>query len=118
MTIAGAGATAFNFLVNGQRSSALRATPRSPPSFSDGPGFVPRPFSFLGPKSAGFPYRRFPGLTQQSWVYCNNFDPTHCTPNTAGNWTAVAVPEPPGLALFLLGLGIMALAGVTRRRSA
>jgi hypothetical protein len=62
----------------------------------------------------------FPGLSPQSWGYCNNFDATHCTPDTAGNWTAVAaaVPEPPGIALFVLGLGIMALAGVTRRRSA
>jgi hypothetical protein len=123
MTIAGAGATAFDFVVNGQSfvgaptnntvTTALFGTDQV--SVVD---LVP----FSGLSLEDFLTGGFPGLSPQSWGYCNNFDATHCTPDTAGNWTAVAVaaavPEPPGIALFVLGLGIMALAGVTRRRSA
>jgi len=119
MTIAGAGATAFDFVVNGQAfvgaptngtaTTALFGTDE----FSD---VDLSPFSFLSLQD--FLTGGFPGLTQQSWGYCNNFDASHCTPDTDGNWTAARVPEPPGMALFVLGLGIMALAGVTRRRGA
>lgn len=118
MTIAGAAATAFNFAVNGQAFVGAPGNATVTTGLgTDQVSFLDlSPFSFLSLQD--FLTGGFPGLTQQSWGYCNNFDPTHCTPDTAGNWTAVVVPEPPGLPLFMLGLGIMGIAGVTRRRSA
>ena len=118
MTIAGSAATAFNFLVNGQafvgapgNATVTTALGTDQVSFLD-----LSPFSFLSLQD--FLTGGFPGLAQQSWGYCNNVAPSLCSPDTQGNWTASPVPEPPGLTLFLLGLGIMALTGVTRRRSA
>jgi hypothetical protein len=121
ITIAGAGATAFDFVVNGQVfvGAPINGTVTTAVFGTDEVSVLDlSPFSFLSLQD--FLTGGFPGLTQQSWGYCNNFDATHCTPDTDGNWTAVAavVPEPPGMALFLLGLGITALASVTRRRGA
>lgn len=112
MTIAGAGATAFNFLVNGQAFVGVPTNGTATTVLFGTDEFSTldlSPFSFLSLQN--FLTGGFPGLTQQSWAYCNNFSPTSCTPATDGNWTAAAVPEPPGLALFVLGLGIMVLAG-------
>jgi hypothetical protein len=111
MTIAGAGATAFDFAVNGQAFVGVPTNGTFTGIFgTDEFSFLDlSPFSSLSLQN--FLTGSFPGLSPQSWVYCNNFSPASCTPATEGNWTAAAVPEPPGLALFVLGLGIMTLAG-------
>jgi len=116
MTIAGAGATAFDFTVNGQIFDGVptNGTDSSMFGTDEHSGLGLSPFSFL--LLQDFSTGGFPGLTPQSWSYCNNIgDPSSCSLLTNGNWT---VPEPPGMALFVLGLGIIALAGVTRRRGA
>jgi len=118
MTIAGAGATAFDFTVNGQ---AFVGAPIND-ALTGGLGTEElsivelSPLSFL--KLEDFLTGGNPGLSPQDWIYCNNVDPASCTPETLGNWTATAVPEPPGMTLFVLGLGIIALAGAMHRRSA
>jgi len=111
MTIAGAGATAFDFVVNGQAFVGVPGNATLTTIFgTDQVSYLNlSPFSFLSLQY--FLTGGFSGLTPQSWSYCNNFGPGSCTPNTVGNWTAAAVPEPPGLTLFALGLGIMALVG-------
>jgi hypothetical protein len=114
MRIGGAGATAFDFTVNGQ---AFIGAPTngtvSTVVGTDEYSFVDlSPFSFVSLQH--FLTGGFPGLTADSWGYCNNFDPTHCTPATSGNWTAklVSVPEPAGWAMMLLGFGAV---GATMR---
>jgi hypothetical protein len=118
ITIAGAGATAFDFVVNGE--SFVGAPDNGTVTTIFGTDEVSSlqvaPFSFLSLQH--FLVGSLPGLSPDSWIYCNTFTPTSCTPATDGNWTAVRVPEPPVMALFSLALGLMALAGVGRRRRA
>ena len=112
MTIAGAGATDFDFTVNGQVFDGAPSNGTATTTLFGTDEFSVldlSPVSFLSLQD--FSTGGFPGLTQQSWGYCNNFDATSCTPATDGNWT---VPEPPGVALFVLGL--IALAGAMHRR--
>ena len=118
LTIAGSAATAFDFVVNGQAFVGVPTNDTvSTAVGTDEVSFLDlAPFSFLSLQH--FLTGGFPGLSPDSWIYCNNFDPTHCTPATDGNWTAAAVPEPPATALFVLGLGMMVAGRVARRRSA
>jgi len=118
MTIAGGAATAFDFMVNGQAFVGSPGNGTATTAFGTDQiaGLQLSPFSNLSLQY--FLTGGLPGLSQRSWVYCNNFSAVSCTPATDGNWTAVAIPEPPGLALFVLGLGLMAVAGMTRGRSA
>jgi hypothetical protein len=118
MTIGSAGATAFDFTVNGQAfmgapSNGTATTVLGSDEFS----FVDQsPFSFLSLQH--FLTGGFPGLTADSWGYCNNFDPTHCTPATQGNWTAklVSVPEPAAWAMMFIGFGAIGATMRTARR--
>jgi len=118
MTIAGGAATAFDFTVNGQAFVGAPTNTTASGGFGTDEIAVLdlSPFSFLSLQH--FLTGGFPGLTQNSWGYCNNFSANSCTPATVGNWTAAAIPEPPGIGLFVLGLAILAVAGVIRRRGA
>jgi hypothetical protein len=118
MTIAGGTATAFDFTVNGQAfvGAPTSSTVTTALGTDEVSLLTLSPFSGLDLQN--FLTGGIPGLTQHSWGYCVNVTAVSCAPTTAGNWTAVAIPEPPALALFLLGLGFMAAAGVTRRRGA
>lgn len=109
MTIAGSGATAFDFIVNGQDfiGAPVNGTATSAVGTDQFSRLDLSPFSTLALEH--FLSGGFPGLTQDNWDYCNNAG-VGCTPLTNGNWT---VPEPPGVAVFVLG--IVALAGVMRR---
>ena len=58
------------------------------------------------------------GVGDRWWVYCNNIDPTTCTPNTTGTWSVErldTVPEPASALLAALGL---AAGGWARSRRA
>jgi len=119
MTIAGGSTTAFDFTVNGQAfvGAPVSGTVTTVLFGTDEVSSLNlSPFSSLSLQH--FLTGGLPGLTPDSWVYCNNFSINSCTPATDGNWTAVAISEPPGLALFALSLGIVAVVGVARRRGA
>jgi hypothetical protein len=118
MTIGGSGASAFDFTVNGQHfvgdpANSVATNGVYTDQFSS---LMLSPFSFLSlindltPNPFGLP-------TPHWWGYCNNFDATHCTPDTNGGWTAdqiAAAPEPASLGL--LALGFAAVLGWRRVR--
>jgi hypothetical protein len=99
MTINGNGASAFNFTVNGQLFSGdpVDSLFTIPNSIDDQVSTISlTPFAFLYLRNDLSIMNPF-GLADHYWIYCNNFTPTTCTPNTDGNWTASLVnsaPEP------------------------
>ncbi|MCA0241220.1 MAG: PEP-CTERM sorting domain-containing protein [Proteobacteria bacterium] len=119
LSIAGGQATAFDIVVDGVAfngdpvdavvDGTLVDTEASTLSFL--------PYTFLSLRLITDGQIGSYGVGDRWWVYCNNIDPTTCTPNTTGTWSVdrlASVPEPAPAALLALALTVGCL---VRRRS-